>query len=85
MLALTERDEMAGKKTSHGGPRKGAGRPSKGRDDMAVKVARDIVLKAKSIAHDRGMTVAEYLSSKLDVPVSHDYAKMLRKNEEKKE
>jgi hypothetical protein len=54
---------------------------AKGRDDMAVKIARAIVGKARAIALDRGISIAEYLSEKLDGPVSKDFAAMLRANE----
>ena len=64
-------------------PESGPGRPPKGRDDMAVKVDRAIVSKARAIAQDRGITIAEYLSEKLDGPVSKDFAAMLRANEAK--
>jgi hypothetical protein len=83
VVTLVESRPMAKKKAAHGGTRPGAGRPAKGRDDMAVKVARSIVSKAKAIAQDRGISIAEYLSEKLDGPVSRDFAAMLRANEAK--
>ena len=68
MLAIAERREVA-KKT---------GRPKGDRDDVTVKVARQIASKAKMIASDRGVSVAEVLSEILEVPINRSYAQMLR-------
>lgn len=48
------------------------------RDDVAVKVDRTVIGKAKLIATHRGITLAELLSTLLRAPVDKEYAKMLR-------
>lgn len=66
------------KKSAHGGPRPGAGRPSKGRDDVSVKMDRTLVARARYIAELRGITLAEYLSETVRAPVDRDFAKASR-------
>lgn len=53
------------------------------RDDVAVKVDRTIVGKARLIATHRGTSVAELLSELLSGPVDKAYAQMLRELEAK--
>jgi hypothetical protein len=48
------------------------------RDDVAVKVDRTIVGKARLIATHRGISVAELLSEILGTPIDKAYAQMLR-------
>jgi hypothetical protein len=48
------------------------------RDDVAVKLDRAIVGKARMIATHQGISVAELLSDILKVPVDRAYAHMLR-------
>lgn len=48
------------------------------RDDVAVKISRTIVGKARLIATHRGLSVAELLSEILQAPVDKAYAVMLR-------
>ena len=47
---------------NHGGPRPGSGRPRSGRDDIAVKMDRAVVARARYVAEMRGVSLAEYLS-----------------------
>jgi len=51
------------------------------RDDVAVKVDRVIVNKAKMIATHKGSSVAELFSEILRVPIDRAYAQMLRELE----
>jgi hypothetical protein len=71
MLSVAEKTQVA-KKT---------GRPKGNRDDVTVKVARQIAAKAKLIASDRGVSVAEVLSEILESPINRAYAQMIRKLE----
>lgn len=48
------------------------------RDDVAVKIDRKIVGKARLIATHRGISVAELLSDLLETPVDKSYALMLK-------
>lgn len=57
---------------------KGSGKKSE-RDDVAVKVDRLIVSKARLIAGDRGISLAELLSGMLAGPVEREYGKLVRK------
>ncbi|HEU5116498.1 MAG TPA: hypothetical protein VFT74_07470 [Isosphaeraceae bacterium] len=59
---------------------KGRGKRSE-RDDIAVKIDRAIVGKARLIATHRGISVAELLSDMLVTPVDRAYAQMLRELE----
>jgi hypothetical protein len=49
-----------------------------GRDDVAVKVDRVIVNKARMVAAHRGISVAEILSEILRGPVDKAYVQMIR-------
>jgi hypothetical protein len=51
------------------------------RDDIAVKVDRAIIGKAKLVATHRGISVAELLTELLRAPVDRAYAQMLRELE----
>ena len=55
-----------------------AGRPSKGRDDVTVKIERALASKVKHLAVHRGVSVAEVLSELSRVPIDRAYAAMLR-------
>ena len=59
------------------------GRPKSNRDDVAVKVDRQVILEAKVVAAFRNVSVAEYLSDLLAPAVSADLAKH-KKGEVKK-
>ena len=45
------------------------------RDDKAVKIARDLAVKAAIIAESRGVPMAEYLSDILKAPIERDWPK----------
>lgn len=49
------------------------GRPKSKRKDVAVKVDAETVRKARHVANDRGVTLAQYLSELLATPVDTDY------------
>lgn len=51
------------------------------RDDVAVKIDRTIVGKARLIATHKGTSTAEVLSEMLRGPVDQAYARMLRELE----
>lgn len=53
------------------------------RDDVAVKVDRNIVKKARAVCGMREITLAEYLSSLLAVPVERDWQASYSENEGK--
>lgn len=53
------------------------------RDDVAVKISRVIVSKARLIAAHRGVSVAELLSDVAGPAVDKMYAQMLRELEQK--
>jgi hypothetical protein len=59
---------------------KGKGKRSE-REDVAVKIDRALVGKARLIATHRGVSVAELLSEMLRAPVDKAYAVMLRELE----
>lgn len=62
------------------------GRPRRSeRDDVAVKLDRTIVGKAKLVATHRGLSLAEVLSEMLVVPVDKAYGQMVRDLEHKGE
>jgi hypothetical protein len=73
MEAVLERKKM-------GRPK---GRPkSSDRDDVSVKLARDLVEKATMIkTHNKLASVAEYLSELLREPIARDWLKMVRELE----
>jgi hypothetical protein len=55
------------------------GRPKRSlRNDVAVKVDSGVVTKAKLVADTRDITLAEYLTELLRVPVDRDFAKAVR-------
>lgn len=66
-LLVMERD-MAVKKRAEKGKR----------DDVAVKVDRSLVDKAKLVASRRKITMAEYLSDLIRTPVERDFSKTVR-------
>jgi len=47
------------------------------RNDKAVKIRRDLAVKAKLIAESKGITIAEYLSALLDPHIAKDWPKAL--------
>lgn len=51
------------------------------RDDVAVKIDRAVVSKAKLIAAHRGKSVAQLLSEILAAPIDRQYAEMIRELE----
>lgn len=60
------------------------GRPkSSERDDVTVKLDRTIVSRAKLIAADEGVSLAEYLSTALGPVVERAYGKLVRKFDDK--
>ena len=57
-----------------GGARAGAGRPKTStRDDVAVKLDRKLVEKARQVADLRGISLAEYLSEIARDQVDRDF------------
>lgn len=48
------------------------------RDDVAVKVDRLLIDKARLVASRRGVTLAEYLTDLIRNPVERDFAKTVR-------
>lgn len=75
MLATIEVEaKTVAKKTSHGGPRPGAGRPKKSeRDDVSVKMDRAVISRARFVADGRGIALAEYLSEMIRPIVGKDF------------
>ncbi len=69
---------MSAKKANHGGQRPGAGRPTSGRDDVAVKMDRAIVARARYVAEIRGLTLAQYLSEAVRSMVDRDFDRAVR-------
>lgn len=57
------------------------GRPQSERDDVATKIDRSIVSKAKLIAAHRGTSAAALMSELLQRPIDQAYAHMLRELE----
>ncbi|HEU5116816.1 MAG TPA: hypothetical protein VFT74_09095 [Isosphaeraceae bacterium] len=51
------------------------------RDDIAVKIERTLVDKARLVAARRGTTLAQYLSDLLRGPVEKDFVKTVRELE----
>ncbi len=47
------------------------------RDDRSVKIARDLVVKAKVIAEVKGISIAEYLSEILRPHIQKDWPKAI--------
>ena len=55
------------------------GRPESDRNDVAVRIDRALAMKGRSVAKDRGITLAEYFSEMIRPHVNKDYLAMLRK------
>jgi hypothetical protein len=55
--------------------RKKMGRPTSDRNDVAVKMDRRIVAKARYVAEQREITLAEYLSEIVRPVVDKDFEK----------
>jgi hypothetical protein len=53
------------------------GRPK--RDDKAVKIARDLAVRAKMIADTQGITIAEYLSGLLRPLIERDFPRAMKR------
>ena len=77
LIDSTEERTVA-KSTGHGGRRDGAGRPRSERRDIAVKMDRALVAKARFVAQCRGLTLAEYVTESLRPTVDKDFAKESR-------
>jgi hypothetical protein len=56
-----------------------ADRTKMARNDLAVKMAADIVKKAKHVAINRGITLAEYLSERVRPLVEQDFEQEMTK------
>ena len=69
---------MAERASGHGGKRPGSGRPASGRDDIAVKMDRAIVARARYVAELRSITLAEYLSEGIRATVDRDFDRAVR-------
>jgi hypothetical protein len=54
------------------------------RDDVAAKVDRTIIHKAKFVAERKGVTLAELLSELLKNPVEREFLKAVREAESEK-
>jgi hypothetical protein len=76
MQSETEGLAVADKPT-HGGARKGAGRPKGERPDKAVKMDRSLADMAYVIAKYRGITIAKYLTDTFRAAILRDYAKVV--------
>jgi hypothetical protein len=74
MLTLVERKPMAKK----------AGRPKLGKDEVTVKLARDLADQARLIATHRKMSVGALLSELLREPMARAYSQMLKALEAKR-
>jgi hypothetical protein len=62
--------------------KKKAGRPATStRDDVVVKIDRGIVAKARFVAENRKIPLAEYLSEALRSIVARDFDKAARGND----
>jgi hypothetical protein len=61
--------------------RKKMGRPKSNRQDVSVKFDEHLARKAKLIASDRGITMAEYLSELARPLIDRDYVKLVKKVE----
>jgi hypothetical protein len=46
---------------------------------IAVKIERDIVTRARMVAANEGLTLADYVSKTLRVVVDRDWSKLVRK------
>jgi hypothetical protein len=80
--------EMAKAKRKAGRPATSAGkmgRPATStRDDVAVKVDRDVVGQAKIVAWDRGISLAEYITETLRAAVGRDFDRVVQARAGKK-
>jgi len=56
-----------------------ADRKTMARQDLAVKMGADVVKKAKVVALNRNITLAEYLTERIRPLVDDDYAQELAK------
>lgn len=65
------------------GVAKSKGRPRSGRDDVTAKIDRGVLMKAKIVASAKKMTLAEYLTETLQSHVERDWAKVVRKIDDK--
>lgn len=77
MASLTAERDMAAKKRSE--PQA----EHEKRDDMAVKIDRSLVNKARLVASQRKITLAEYISDLIRIPVERDFSKTVRDMGEK--
>jgi hypothetical protein len=69
-VGLMDRGPMAKKR----------GRPKTSeRSDVTVRVDAELVNKAKHVVLARGLSLAEYLSELLRVPIERDFAKEMRR------
>ena len=59
--------------------KRSVGRPKTDSDNVTTKVNRALVMKAKLIAADQGVSAADLLNELLQVPVDRAYALLLRK------
>jgi len=80
--------EMAKAKRKAGQPATSAGkmgRPATStRDDVAVKVDREVVGQAKIVAWDRGISLAEYITETLRSAVGRDFDRVVEARADKK-
>lgn len=76
MIATTE--VAMAKKAGHGGSRTGSGRPKTDRDDVAVKIDRTVVDKAKLVASRKGVSLAEYVTELIRGPVEKGFSQAVR-------
>jgi hypothetical protein len=67
------------KEPKHGGPRPGAGRPKSNSNNVAVKMDKEIVQDAKTVAVLRGVSLVEYLNTLIRSLVKRDLDKELKK------
>lgn len=67
--------EAVSRKSAHGGKRPNSGRPKSDRDDVTVKMDRQIVARARFVAELKGETLAEYLTEAVRPIVDRAFAK----------
>jgi hypothetical protein len=61
------------------------GRPATStRDDVAVKVDREVIGQAKIVAWDRGISLAEYITETLRAAVGRDFDRVVESRASKK-
>lgn len=74
MVALLGEKPVAKDKGQHGGLRPGAGRPKTSeRDDVTVRLDRQVAAQARYVAETRGISLAEYLTDALAPTVAKDF------------